>query len=106
MADDFKILAQGQLPAVAAAIYTVPAATQTIVRHIALQEATGAGGPFTVTLSINGTAAANRWRRMILALNESAEWNGALTLDTGETIRGLCSAATTVTYTISGDEVA
>lgn len=105
MADAYKILYQGQLPAAVATLYTVPVSTKVIVKFVALQEATGAGGPYTVDLYINGTTAAKHWKGLSLSAGWSADWDGTLALNAGDTIAGVCSAATTVTITISGDEV-
>lgn len=57
-AEAFRVLGQGQLPAVAGALYTVGAGLEGLVKTIMLSN-TGATNP-TVTLSVNGTAAANR----------------------------------------------
>ena len=55
--DAFKVLAQGQLPSSIGTLYTVPAATQALVQHVALVNTTGA--TVTAELAVNGTAAAN-----------------------------------------------
>jgi hypothetical protein len=55
--DAFKKLAQGQLPTVAGALYTVPASTSALVRSISLVNGTGAAA--TARLFVDGTAEAN-----------------------------------------------
>src|SRR3990172_9506753 len=56
--DAFKVLAQGQLPAAIATIYTVPAApAQAIVKAIHLVN--GTGSSVTAALRVNGTLATN-----------------------------------------------
>lgn len=55
--DGFKVLAQGQIPAVAAAIYTVPGATATLVQRLFLANVTA--GTVTLSLYINGVAGTN-----------------------------------------------
>jgi hypothetical protein len=56
-AETYKLLGQGQLAAAAGVLYTVPTATQGIVRTIFLSNQGSSNQ--TVTLSINGSAAAN-----------------------------------------------
>jgi hypothetical protein len=68
----YKVLAQGQLAAAAAAIYTVPASNVTMVKTIILANATG--NPVSgVILYINGTAAAN-------------QMTGSITMPAGSTL--------------------
>jgi len=55
--DAFKVLAQGQLPAVIGTLYTVPASTQAIIKTIHLANPTGSA--VTAKLAIGGTADAN-----------------------------------------------
>jgi hypothetical protein len=57
-ADAFKVLAQGQLPSSIGTLYTVPAATQAIVKGIHLVNTTA--GSVTASLAVKGTAAANQ----------------------------------------------
>lgn len=56
--DNFHVLAQGQVPGSAAAIYTTPGSTQTLVKLVVFANTTGSA--VTVKLFINGTAAANQ----------------------------------------------
>jgi hypothetical protein len=68
----YKVLAQGQLAAAAAAIYTVPASNVAMVKTIILTNATGS--PVSgVILYINGTAAAN-------------QMTGSITMPAGSTL--------------------
>lgn len=69
VSDAFKVLAQGQLPAAAAAIYTVPASTVSLVSQIYLANTTA--GALTVTLYINGVAASNQIVRLSVPANGS-----------------------------------
>jgi hypothetical protein len=71
-ADDYDLLATGQLPTVAAALYTVPASKNAIVGHIRLHN-TGTSVRI-VTLYRNGTATGNVWAVLALASGEGAEW--------------------------------
>lgn len=55
--DEFKVLAQGQLPSSIGTIYTVPASTMAIVKSIHLSNPTGSA--VTAKLAVNGTANSN-----------------------------------------------
>lgn len=75
-ADAFKVLAQGQLPAAAGLLYTVPALTASIVKSIHLANAT-ALAVTGVKLYIGGTAAANQITGSItIPANGSAIYGG------------------------------
>lgn len=55
--DEFKVLAQGQLPSTIGTLYTVPASTMAIVKSIHLANPTA--GAVTAKLAVKGTANAN-----------------------------------------------
>ena len=106
MPEAYKVLAQDELPVAAAAIYTVPADTEAIVKSIVLVNQTA--GPLTVTLWVNGNAPENLWLSgtTVIPANGTAEWTGSLSLAAAETIEGLTAGgANDITYTISGVEI-
>ena len=105
MTDTYKVLAQGQLPAVAGVLYTVPGGTQTIVSRIVLAN-TDNVNPRTATLYQNGTAATNE----ILpptSIDPGARYvdDGRYTMAATNTIQGKADAASEITYTIYGLEI-
>jgi len=104
VADSFGVLYQDQLPAVAAALYTVPASTQAIIKHIKLLNTSATDG-VTVTLYVGGLTAAHKWHQVSLDAGESAEFSGSLTLETAQTLGGVASSAASITTTVTGDEV-
>ena len=105
MADNYKVLAQGQLAAAAGAIYTVPGATQAIVRGIVIVNTDTTTR--TISLFVNGTGAANKiLSNRTLAQDERLEINGVITLAAAGTIQGVADVGAKVTYTISGLEIA
>lgn len=104
MTDTFHVLAQGQLPASAGTLYTVPAATSAIVKSIALVNTSA--GSVTASLTVNGTGAANQILPPATILAGGwADYEGTITLAATNTISGVAGAGTSITYTIYGDEI-
>src|SRR4051812_29388064 len=104
MADAYKLLYQGQLGATIATLYTVPGATSAIIRHISVVNNDSVDRTFA--LYRDGAVASNIITppAMLVKAGGKAEWDGAMALSTGETIRGIGSVATQLTVTIDGDE--
>lgn len=104
MADAYKKLYQGQLAASVATIYTVPAATSAIIKHIAVVNRTG--NAVTFQLWRDGTTDAFAFTAVMpLAPNGMADWDGTFAMNTGETLAGAASSAAGITVTIDGDEI-
>jgi len=105
MADAYKVLYQGQLPNSATAIATVGGGKSWIVKHISIVNTTAAA--VTFSLYRNGLTDATRWLPEAVSVPAKgfAEWDGCECLAAGETIGAIASAATSLTCTISGDEV-
>lgn len=83
----WKILADGQLPNADAALYTVPADTETAIRRIAMTNVSG--GAVNITLSIRPNGGVSR----VLIDNQTLEDEntrneGGFTLEAGDAIRG------------------
>jgi hypothetical protein len=68
--ETYHVLAQGTLPNAAGIIYTAPASNSAFVKTVLLANTTA--GPITVTLYINGTAAANQIGACVIPLNGHA----------------------------------
>ena len=81
MPEAYKKLAQGELPVAAGALYTVPASTEAIIKHIKFVNQTA--GALTITLWIDGAADADLWLSPTTEIpaNGSAEWEGSLALE-------------------------
>jgi len=99
-----KALADGQLPAAPAALYTVPASTNTIIKTITLVNTDAVQRTMNLYVNASGVN-----RRIIpqdipLEAKESLVWDDELTLETGDMIQGDASAAVIVDYVISGVE--
>ncbi len=104
MTDTYKKLFQGQLPNAAAAQYTVPGATQAIIRTMILVNTSAA--PVNVSLFTDGSANANKiLDTYTIPANSRIELNAVVTLNAAGAIWGVASAATTVTLTIFGLEI-
>ena len=99
MATITKALARGAFATSSATLYTVPAATTTVVTNIVITNTAGTAGTFT--LALNGTS---------LATTVACAANSITTLDLKQvlaatnTITGLASAIT-INYHISGVEI-
>jgi hypothetical protein len=95
-------LAQGQLPATVATIYTVPAGKNAYLKSIYLHN-TG-GGDQTIKLYINGGSAAERILEGIVSGKDTFEWDIAysIILTTGQTLQAETTTATTVNYFLHG----
>lgn len=100
-----KVLDQRQLPSSPATIYTVPAATQCVVRRIKLVNTSGSQVT-GIKLSWGGTADEDQlYPDLTLEPNEGVEYEPELDLGAGDTIVGVAGTATAVTCTVSGVEV-
>ncbi len=100
----YKVLAQTTLTGGTDTLYTVPASTAAIVKtiHVANYSADAR----TVKLLVGGTGDGNTILPTVsLAAGEFAQWDGTLALETGKTIVGVGSAASSIVVTISGDEI-
>ena len=106
MAEAYKILAQGELPVAAGILYTVPGATEAIVKQVTLVNQTA--GALTVTMWIDGNTDAELWVSPTFEIpaNGSAEWSGSMALEAAITIRGATAGgANDITYLITGLEI-
>lgn len=104
MTDTYKVLSQTQLPNAAAAQYTVPGATQAIVRSIVMVNTTA--GAITVSLFVNGSAAANKiLDTYSIPANTRVELNSVMCLAATNTIQAVASSAASVTMTVFGLEI-
>lgn len=101
----YKVLAQGQLAAVAGVLLTVPTNHQYIIKQIRLVNPTG-GTNRLVSLFVNGTAAANEiYPSTSLLAGTLLDDVGTITLNAGETLQGVAAAAMEITYTVFGVDI-
>lgn len=93
-------LAEGQLPVLEAAQYTVPTGYNAIVTLI--QANNNGSTTETVVLSLKPGSASREFIRAELLANETVEWTGDMPLEAGDVIRGKTTTTTTVDFTIHG----
>jgi len=98
-----KQLADGQLAASAAAMYTAPASTTTYIKTITLDN-TGAGANTCQLWLTPSGGTARRFVPVTLQTNEPFYFNEPLVLDTGDAISGAATNANEVDYTVHGVE--
>lgn len=100
-----KALYHGQPGTAAATLYTVPAATTTVVRHLRAVNATASA--VTLDLYRNGSADANRITETITVPAGGAwEDDVYLPLAATDTIQGKAGTATALTVFVGGAEIA
>lgn len=107
MADTAKRLAGPVALTTTAAttVYTVPASTTTILRSVHVNNESAATATFT--MSIGADAAGKRlWSAVDVPTKTSFDWSGFIVMAAAEIIQSSASAATALTLTISGVEVA
>jgi hypothetical protein len=106
--DNFKILAQVQPSDSATTIYgNVPADHETIIKTIHIVN--NHSGAVTITLFI-ASSDANAEANCILpavsmAAGSFATYEGTITMDTGDYLKGTAGTASQITVTVYGDEI-
>jgi hypothetical protein len=100
MATTTKALARGAFATTSATLYTVPASTTTVITNIVIANTAGTAGTFT--LSLDGISMATT---VAVAANSITTLDLKQVLATTKIIAGFASA-TTITYHISGVEIA
>jgi hypothetical protein len=106
MADVAKLLVPTSLLTTASVVlYTVSAATTTIVRNIHVMNTGSASATFSLGLNgAAGTAATQIYGAFPVPGSGAFDWSGFLVLPAGYTLQGLASPTNVLTITISGVE--
>ena len=105
MAEAYKKLAQGTVDQTVEAVYTVPAVTQTIVKHIVITNDTGSSVSGLYVYH-DGTGAANcLLPGVTLAAGEMAEFEGTITMETGDTLQMKADTDDVLGFTVHGLEL-
>lgn len=106
MPEAYKKLAQGELPVAAGALYTVPASTEAIIKHMRFVNQTASA--VTITLWIDGTTDPFLWLPSTVSIpaNGFVDFDGSLPLAAAGVINGATAAgANDVTFSIFGVEI-
>ncbi len=98
-----KLLAEGQLPAAKGTIYTVPAATQAIIRDVAFGNVGGLTEMLKLYIKKSG-GTSRLFSRAQLDLDEFAHEEDIGTLDAGDELEAETTNATSVDFSIHGVE--
>lgn len=107
MADTAKRLAGPTQPGTSAGtLYTVPASTTTIVRHIHVTNTTTSAVTLTLGIGAAGTAANLLFSAYPIPANGVLDWSGFLVLSAAEILSALAGTATALTIVVNGIEVA
>lgn len=115
MAEAFKKLAQGYLPAVGDGsasvikLYDVPGSTEAIIKSINLTNSTGTAREATLYSTANGEDAADGEQMILpgvsIVAGGFAEWEGTMCMAADTEIHGFAAAGSAITYTIWGIEI-
>jgi len=96
-------LAQGNLATTKTTLYTVPAVTVAFIKSLTLFNDNAAEQ--TVLLFLNTGGGSRKWRRFVLAQNESAkaiEPGGQIILKAADIIEAQTTTASAVPFTLTG----
>lgn len=106
MAFTAKPLADGQLAAAPAVLYTVPGATTAYLKQFTVFNNDTVDRLVKVALNVTGTP--RQWRQVLLLADggqaDLLDDDETVELSAGDTVEGFAAAASVVDYTISGVE--
>ncbi len=87
----------------AATVYTVPAATTAVLRHLRVVNETAATATFTASI---GTDAAGKriFYAQAVGPGDAFDWTGNIVLTAAEVLQAYASTAAALTLTVSGVE--
>ena len=110
MAEAFKKLAQGRLPASGGTLklYDVPSSTEAIIKSINISNNTGTAREVPLYSPDNGATASDAdliLPGVSIVAGGFAEWEGTMTMAALTEIHGFAAAADVISYTIWGIEI-
>jgi hypothetical protein len=100
-----KVLAEGQLAAAKATIYTVPAGLQAIIRNVAFGNIGGVTENLNLYVKKSGSTS-RLFSKAQLDMDEFAHEEDIGTLDAGDELEAETTNATSVDFSVHGVEVA
>jgi hypothetical protein len=102
--DTVKKLGQMELTGSTDTLYTVPGATSALVKHMSIVNTSTISGS-TVKLWHDGSANVNLIMPAVtIAAGEWAEFEGTITMETGDTLKAEAQSANIITITVHGVE--
>lgn len=106
MADTLKRVGPTALTTGSVTIYTVPAATQMIVRNIHVVSYSAAAVGFSLSINAAASVAASAFFSSFVVPSYGAvDWSGTLSLTATDYLSVLASAASSLSITVSGVEI-
>lgn len=103
----YKRFAQAQIPGTNTTLYTVPAATQDVIKSIDIVNASPSGTTISVFVVPSGGAAGPSnaiYYQQTLTPSQQLHWAGTQVMNAGDQIVVVSGAANACTITISGLE--
>lgn len=98
-----RLVGPSQLTGSAATLYTVPAATKTVVRYIHIENPSAS--PVALTMSIGADAAGTRiYDALAIAANSAQDFFCYHVLEATEILQGWAGTAATLVITVDGEE--
>lgn len=105
MADTLKRLAGPTLATTSAAtLYTVPGATQAVIRDIIVCNESGSSATFTISIGTDG-AGKRLYKGATLAAGSTFQQTGSIILEATEIIQITASANNAIVVTLNGLEI-
>jgi hypothetical protein len=102
--DTVKKLGQMELTGGTDTVYTVPGVTSTLVKHMSIVNTSTVSGS-TVRLWHDGSSNVNLIMPAItIAAGEWAEFEGTITMETGDTLKAEAQIGNVITITVHGVE--
>lgn len=98
-----KLLAEGQVASSEGAIYTAPASTSTYLKTITFSNSSAISQTLIVYIR-NGAGTSRVIGRATLLQNWRYEFDGAMVLETGDSLRATTTTANVIDYTVHGVE--
>jgi hypothetical protein len=98
-----RLSGPAQLSGVAATLYTVPAATKTVVRYIHVQNPSGANVAFTMSIGTDA-AGVRIYDALAIAANSAQDFFCYHVLEAGEVLQAFAGTASVLVVTVDGEE--
>jgi len=109
MANAYKVLAQAHLTSTSDTnIYTVPAATESVISTIVVANITASADTFNLAIRPDGETLANKHyiaKEVPIAANDSTTLTLGITMDASDVITATAATANALSFNIFGTEI-